>query len=149
MVVVGRAEAAVRFMPPGGICQRGKPNATFALEELVLVIEALYLSIQQVDLLCRFQSDALQRLLVAGDNPRRGTCELELQRLADVRVQIHDVLVLPQPLAVGRVNQHQCTLRALLVFDFFKANLLDVDILLHACRAYILQRGLYGIESGI
>lgn len=121
----------------------------FALEELVLVIEALYLSVQQVNLLCRFQSDALQRLLVAGDDPRRGTCELELQRLAYVRVQIHDVLVLSKPLAVRRVNQHQCALCALLVFDFFKANLLDVDILLHACRAHVLQRGLYGIESGI
>lgn len=103
----------------------------FALEELVLVIEALYLSVQQVNLLRRFQSDALQRLLVAGDDPRRGTCELELERLAYVRVQIHDVLVLSQPLAVGRVNQHQCALRALLVFDFLKANLLDVDKLLH------------------
>lgn len=46
MVVVGRAEAAVRFMPPGGIRQLSKPNATFALEQLVLVEQALYLAVE-------------------------------------------------------------------------------------------------------
>ena len=154
MVGVGRAEAAVRFMPLGGIRQRSKPNATFALEQFVLVVQAVQLAVHQPDLLRRFQPDALQRLLVAGNHPRRGAGELELQRLAYVRVQIHDVLVLSKPLAVGRVNQHQCTVSSLGSFSvsgllslsgavyFLYPDLSDVNVLLHAGGTYVLHRGL-------
>ena len=77
------------------LAERGFPFLVLTMEEFVLVEQTIYLAVQQVELLRGLEPDAFECILVAGDDPRRGSCELELQRLAYIGIQVEDILVLP------------------------------------------------------
>ena len=85
------------------------PLLVFSLEQFVLVVQAIQFTVEQMNLLRRLETDALQCFLVAGYHPRCGTGELELQRLAHIAVQAEHIFVLCQPLAVRRVDDYQGT----------------------------------------
>ena len=131
------------------------PLLVLSLEQFVLVVQAIQFTVEQMNLLRRLETDALQCFLVAGYHPRCGTGELELQRLAHIAVQAEHIFVLCQPLTVRRVDDYQGTVRIksfflqFFTFQLFDAYLLDVHVTLHACRADVLHCGLYGIETGI
>ena len=142
------------------------PFFVFAGKELVLVVQAVQFAVKQVDLLRRFESYTLECILIGRDDPRRCTGELMLECCADIGIQVHDVLILPNALAIRRIDHDQraagywlltigCWLLAigcwLLVveFDLFHADLANVHILLHAGRADVLQGGLHGVIACI
>ena len=58
----------------------GHKSLTVARKEAVTVKQAIKFTIQQVNFFFGFETDALQCLVVGGDDPRRGSGELMLER---------------------------------------------------------------------
>ena len=131
------------------------PLLVLSLEQLVLVVQAVQFAIEQVNFLRRLQSDTFQSLFVAGYHPCCSACELELECFAHVAVQTHYIFVLRQSFAIRRVDDYQSTiglesfLLQFVAFQFLDADLLDVDVFLHASRTDVLHCGLYGVVACI
>ena len=73
-----------------------------------------------------------------------------LEHGANVAIELEDILILPEPFAVGRVGEEEGSLGgAGFEPQFLQAYLADVDILGESGGAYILEGGLHGEEGGV
>ena len=117
-------------------------------KQFVSIETAVQLAVHQPQPLRWFQTNALERVLIGGENPCRCSRELELEAFAYILVEPQHVLVAGQAFAIRRIDDHQRAVR-MDVLQLLHTYLTDINEPLHTRLTDVLNGLLHSIETCI